>query len=148
MYIIGWAWIMPGRPLWHPLVQCCNYFLGAHWTVAHDNIQNCLLSFLGPLELCTCGIRVREIHLSLAGHFVRWPSSPSLNILNSRWTFRCKMSGEYQTYRRTSIRQILSLKCSRWTKCPSRSNPFIGHFQNAPDMSGESGEFRVLCRYL
>ncbi len=43
------------------------------------------------------------------------------------------MSGEYQIY--------------RWTFCPARSNSFAGHFQNSPDMSGKSGEFRVLCQY-
>ncbi len=32
-------------------------------------------------------------------------SSPSLDILNSRLTFCCKMSNKYQTFRWTSIHQ-------------------------------------------
>ena len=40
---------------------------------------------------------------------------------------------------------LKSLIYTRWTTCPARSNPFAGHFQNLPDMSGESGEFRILC---
>ncbi len=67
--------------------------------------------------------RVREIGLSLARYFVQRTSSPSPNILNSRRTFHCKISREYQTYCWISIRQILSLKCSRGTKTPS-SNIF------------------------
>ncbi len=36
-------------------------------------------------------LRVGEIHLSLAEHFDRRTSSPSPDILTSRWTFHCKM---------------------------------------------------------
>ncbi len=74
--------------------------------------------------------RVRGIHLSLAGHFVWRIDNPSPDIWNSRQTFHSEMSGEYQIF--------------RWTFCPARSHSFTGHFQNSPDMSGESGEFFVL----
>ncbi len=48
--------------------------------------------------------RVREIGLSAAGHFVQRNCSSSPDILKSCWTFNCKMSGEYQTFRWTSMR--------------------------------------------
>ncbi len=62
-------------------------------------------------------MRLPILRVSLAGQFVRGTSSPSPNILNSRWTFHSKMSSEYQTF------------C--WTFCPTRSNSFAGHFQNS-----------------
>ena len=67
--------------------------------------------------------RVREIDLSLAGHFVRQTSSPSPDIFNFRRAFNCKISGKYETFCRT-----LSLIYLRRTICPARSNPFAGHF--------------------
>ncbi len=83
--------------------------------------------FIQPSRCC----RVREIQLTLAGHFVRWTYNTLPDIWNSCQTFHCEISGEYKIF--------------RWTFCPARSNSFAGHFQNSPDMSGESGEFRVLC---
>ena len=78
--------------------------------------------------------RVREIYLSLAGHFVRRTYNHLPDIWNFCQTFHCEMSGKYQIFRRSF--------------CPARSNSFTGHFQNLPDMSGESGEFRVLWDYV
>ncbi len=69
--------------------------------------------------------RVCEIHLSLAGHFVWRTSSPSPDILNSRRTYHCKMSSEYQTF------------C--WTFCLACSNSFAGHFQRRTLLCYDSG---------
>ena len=43
-------------------------------------------------------IRVREIHLSIAGHFVQRTSRPLLDILNSCRTFHCKLSGNIKLF--------------------------------------------------
>ena len=88
--------------------------------------------------------RVREIHLSLARHFVWQTFSPSPDILNSRRAFHCKMSSKYQMF----PGQTLSLIFSWRTKYPARSNPFAGYFQNSPDMSGQCGEFRILWPFV
>ncbi len=71
---------------------------------------------------------VRKIHLSLTGHFVQWTSSPLVDNLNSRQTFYCKLSNEYQTFHSTSVRWTLSLIYSSRNFCPARSNAFAGHF--------------------
>ena len=65
--------------------------------------------------------RVCEIHLSLAGHFVRRIDNPSPDIWNSRQTFHSEISGECEIF--------------RWTFCPARSHSFAGHFQNSPEIS-------------
>ena len=63
-----------------------------------------------------------------------WTCSPLPDNLNSPQTLHCKMFGEYQTFRWWSICRTLPL---------IYASPDI--FQNSPDMSVESGEFRVLC---
>ncbi len=45
-----------------------------------------------------CQYRVREIHMSLTGHFVRRTSSPSPDFLPSRRTFPCKMSSNIKLF--------------------------------------------------
>ena len=72
-------------------------------------------------------IRVREIHFSLARHFVRQTSSPLPDILNYSQTFYCKKSGEYQTFRWWSICQTLSLIYSRRKFCTATSDSLAGH---------------------
>ncbi len=92
--------------------------------------------------------KVCEIHLSLAGHFVWWTSSPSLDILTSHWTFHCKIVPEYQTFCSTFWTISRTFSCP-WFTLPGQfvrrdqtHSPDI--CQNRPDMSGESGEFHVL----
>ena len=76
--------------------------------------------------------RVCEIHLSLAGHFVRRTASPSPNILTSCWTFHCKMSSDIKKLLLNILNSspdiYLSLIYSPRTFWPARSNPFAGHF--------------------
>ena len=72
-------------------------------------------------------IRVREIHFSLTGHFVRRTSSPSPDILNYHRTYVYKMSGElFPGDPFTGHSLIYSLR----KLCPVRSNPFAGHLSN------------------
>ncbi len=87
------------------------------------------------------------LHVLFRVHFVRRTSSPSQDILNSRWTFHCKMSSEYKTFRWTSICRTLSLIYACQTFCPARYNHFAGHFQNSPDMSGESSKFGIFWSF-
>ncbi len=77
--------------------------------------------------------RVREIHLSLAGHFVRQTASPLPGILTSHWTFhftvKCPRISNFLLNILNSSPDIqLSLIYSPWTFCPARSNPFARHF--------------------
>ena len=76
------------------------------------------------------------------GQNVRRTASPLPDILNSRRTFYCKICSEYQSFRWTfwSPWFTLARQNVRRGQIPS-----LDIFQNSPDMSGESGEFRVLC---
>ncbi len=78
----------------------------------------------GPSAVCS----VREISLSLEGHFVKRTFSPSPDILDPCRAFHYKMSSKYQTSFWPSICWTLSLIYPHWTFCPARSNPFARHF--------------------
>ncbi len=86
--------------------------------------------------------------LSFAGHFDRRTTGPSF------WDFAGHfMSGEKENIPRTFLifrqrieflhRTFYSIS-SCWTSCPARIYPLAGHLKISPDMSGETGGFRIL----
>ncbi len=79
--------------------------------------------------------------MHFAGHFVQRTTSPSPDIFNSRRTFHCKICGEFQSFLRTFWRPWFTPGGQNVRRGQTLS---LNIFQNLADMSGESGEFRVL----